>query len=714
MCLNDLAEKDTYSIPNMKNIINATAGAKHITILDLKEGYYQIEIEEAHKHKTAFEFEHKVYEWNGMVMGYKNAPMIFQRIMNKIMSEYIGKGVEIYLDDIVIHSSSIEEHDRLVRNVFMRLKENNLKVNLKKIQFSQQEAKLLGVTINGKDKVPLEIKRNETLDFPRPKCDAELKRFLGLMGWFREFIKDFAVIAGPLYEALKRKKEFEWTEDMENSYCTLKVSLQKASSLKLPEYEKIFTLKTDASNTGIGAVLMQQNNEGLLVPIQWASKKLTQTETRYSISEKEMLAIMWAIKKFDYELRGRKFHLITDHKALASIREKPEFNNNRINRWIEAIQSYDFTIEYKTGEELVDADYLSRLYEKNSQNNKEKKHIITEKGKKIQEGKIKKHIVIVEGKKFWKFDSGIMREIPKEKDRDDIVKEAHERLIHRGIEAVYYELKQQVYWPRMKADIYNVLKNCRICKENNFKKKGGSIFVTTSRPLEKFAVDVLKLDSSDEYVLVCIDYFSRYCKAAVIGNRREENIIAELLKIFNEIGVPEQLVSDNAKEFCGEKFRKFVIEKNIVHKKVSVESHQSNGRVERMIRTLREGLCKIKTGNTTEKLENICKVYNGTYHSAIKCSPIEAWRDISGIASLENTVEGNYFMRFKSHAREKFKKGDRILIAKRENIKKAIKENKGKYLIKGVVIEKCGGDSYIIRDQYGKLKKKRHYDLKKN
>lgn len=120
-------------------------------------------------------------------------------------------------------------------------------------------------------------------------------------------------------------------------------------------------LKTDASNYGVGALLLQENLDGNLLPVQWASKKLTITESRYSISEKEMLAILFGIEKFAYELRGRKFHLITDHKALERIRNKPEFNNNRINRFIEKLQDYDFTIEYKKGEELVDADALSRL-----------------------------------------------------------------------------------------------------------------------------------------------------------------------------------------------------------------------------------------------------------------------------------------------------------------------------------------------------------------
>jgi hypothetical protein len=143
----------------------------------LKDAYYHIEIEEKDKVKTAFEFEGKVYHWNGMVMGFKNAPMIFQRVMNNICGEYLGKWVLVYLDDIIIYAKTIKEHDELVRFVLGRLKENNMTVNLKKVQFAQKEIKMLGLTVNGNERVPLVMKRNEALEFPRPRNVDELRRY---------------------------------------------------------------------------------------------------------------------------------------------------------------------------------------------------------------------------------------------------------------------------------------------------------------------------------------------------------------------------------------------------------------------------------------------------------------------------------------------------------------------------------------------------------
>jgi RNase H-like domain found in reverse transcriptase len=151
-------------------------------------------------------------------------------------------------------------------------------------------------------------------------------------------------VSKDLYARLKGNKTFKWEENEEKAFVAVKNALRSAKNLKLPEYDKEFVLKTDASNTGLGAVLLQKDREEKLVPIQWASKKLTPTEERYAITEKEMLAVKWGIEKFSYELRGRRFHLITDHRALEHIRNKPEFENQRINRWIESIQGYDFRV----------------------------------------------------------------------------------------------------------------------------------------------------------------------------------------------------------------------------------------------------------------------------------------------------------------------------------------------------------------------------------
>ena len=207
IALNDIVEKDNYKLANIRDVIRATQGANYMTVFDLKEGFYSIEIEEKDKHKTAFEFNGKAYEWNSMVMGYKNSPQILQRIMDRVFRDLKGKGVEIYMDDIVVYSKSIEDHDKIVNEVLRRLSENNMKLNVNKIQFCQQEVKLLGVTLNGCEIVPSEIKKNEALEFPIPTCVSEIRRFLGMTGWFRDFIKNYAGLTINLTDSLKGRSE---------------------------------------------------------------------------------------------------------------------------------------------------------------------------------------------------------------------------------------------------------------------------------------------------------------------------------------------------------------------------------------------------------------------------------------------------------------------------------------------------------------------------
>lgn len=387
-------EEEPYEMPELIRIIEAVQGSKILSVIDLKDGYFQVEIEEGDKYKTAFEFEGKAYEWNGMVMGFKNAPATFQRIMNKVLEDVTDKGVKVYLDDIVVYGKTKQEHDQLIRKVFKLLQDNNFVVNMDKMQFSMNKVKLLGMEVDGTNQTPERIKKQEALNYPRPTCKIALRRFLGKMNYYRGFIKKFAEITEALYEALKEERQWYWNENMERAFVRVKEELLKVKKLKLPEYNKEFILETDASNTGLGAVLLQRDESGRMVPVKWGSRKLSPTEKRYGITEKEMLAVLWGVTNFDYELRGRKFHLVSDHKALKYIWETGESNNSRINRWLVKLQEYNFTIEYRKDELMDSADALSRLYEKDK--------VEQETGAEENNEKYNQFIVERNGKHFFK------------------------------------------------------------------------------------------------------------------------------------------------------------------------------------------------------------------------------------------------------------------------------------------------------------------------
>ncbi|MGL4850595.1 MAG: reverse transcriptase domain-containing protein, partial [Clostridium sp.] len=712
--LNDLVEKDPYELPLMKDIIRATQGSTIFTVIDLKEGFYHIEIEEAHKHKTAFEYDGRIYEWNSMVMGFKNSPHIMQRAMNIVLDNFRGKGVEVYMDDIVIHAKSSKEHDDLLEEIVKTFKSCGLRINPSKIQYKLEEVKLLGVTINGIDIKPNEIRKQEALEYRKPENVRDLRRFLGLAGWFRDFIPHYAYRTARLTEALKKNTVWNWDEELEHAFNDVKSGLRDIQKLKILEKNKEFRLRTDACDTGLGAILLQTDKEGRWVPVQWASKKLTPTEKRYTISEKEMLAVVFGIKKFESDLRGRKFHLMTDHKALIEIRRKPVFNNNRINRWIEKIQEFDFTVEYVKGELMTDADALSRQFESVAVTEEEKEKTIRKKQRieKQKQGKVNKHTFIKDGKEFWEFSSGERKEVmPKELREVNILK-VHNELNHRGVKGTYYNLKQYWYWPGMKDEISRVIKKCDVCGVNNRKTTGGCEFVATRKKLEKVAIDIMDIGESSRYVLVGIDYYTRKLWGAVIKTKSTKEVLDTLKKWITEDGFPDELITDNGKEFCSEEFEKWCSENDIQHRKVGLEAHRSNGRIERAIRTIRDAFIKQGCGSFEEKITNAIQGYNNTMHSGIKCTPREAWDMDSNTVAIENDAMGDYADKFKKRYREIFVENQAVRIAKRDNLGTLSKTDKGRFRDSGKIMFRCENDSYVVKRVDGKLLKKRHYDLK--
>lgn len=705
--LNNLVRKEYYEAKTVRDVVRSTNGSSWFTVIDLKEAFYSIEIEEKDKEKTCFELKGRIYEFNSMVMGYKNAPMILQRVMMKILNDYVGRGVEIYLDDIVIHAKTREEHDKLVLKIIDKLLYYKLRINMNKIQFALNEVSLLGFKINGNDILPLDKKKEKALGWPKPTKIKDCRQFLGIINGFRSFIKKFAEKTFWMYSSLKIKNsnDWRWSTKMETEFNEIKEEIKNLSGLGNINYNKEIILRTDASNIGLGAVLLQKNEvTGELRPIEWGSKKLTPTESRYSISEKEMYAVYYGMMRFEYELRGRKFVLETDHKALEEIRNKPFFGNNRINNWIEKIMDFDFEVRYIKGEKMGKADELSRGIDGDDPHR-------SQKSEEIKQRKWNKHVFEKDGCEYWKFDGGEVRKIPIVEERKSLCKRYHEELLHRGYEPVYYEMKKEFYWPGIRKTICNVIKECEICEINNRKNKEPPEYVTSTEPLEKVALDLLHLAEESCYVLIGIDYFTRFISAKVIYDKKGLSVVAALEEWFKDGYIPKEIISDNGREFCNSDVRECLNRYGIEHRKVSVESHRSNGRVERAIRTLRDYVHKVKDDNIETKIEKIILKYNRTYHSAIKRTPMDALEEyIDEDLSMLNVFGRKFKKVGKRKNSGKFVKGQKVRIAQHDNVSKY---EKGRFIKKGIIVEVCEGNAYIVKiDDTGKLTKKRASDLK--
>ncbi len=382
--LNNITKKDNHPLPRIDDMLDTFQGSQWFTTLDLASGYWQVEMEEQDKEKTAFITHEGIYEFNVMPFGLCNAPATFQRLMHEVLDDLVFTKAPVYIDDINVHSKTFDQHLKDLQEVFEKIRKAKLKLKLKKCHFCNREIKFLGYVV-GKDGIKTdENKINKVREFPRPTTIGEIKSFIGLGSYYRKFIPNFSTIVKPilkLTEGIKYEKIKEgagpakkinrlintkniaenWQEEQEKSFRLLKEKLTTAPILAYPDFEKAFRLYTDASGQALGAVLQQEGNDKKENVIAYASKSLTKAEQNYSATELESYAVVWAVEKFrHYVLGGKGFTIITDHYALKWL--KSQELKGRKGRWIIKLQEYEpYEIEYKEGKKHGNADALSRI-----------------------------------------------------------------------------------------------------------------------------------------------------------------------------------------------------------------------------------------------------------------------------------------------------------------------------------------------------------------
>lgn len=356
--LNDKTIEDKFPIPNINDILDKLGRAQYFSTIDLASGYHQLEMYPEDVEKTAFSLD-RHYEFLRMPFGLKNAPSTFQRLMTNMLGDLLNDTCLVYLDDIIVYSTSLQDHLEKIRKVFDRLKSHNFKIQLDKSEFLQKRVNYLGHVLSDKGLEPNEEKIKAVKEFPIPTTQKEIKSFLGLLGYYRKFIPDFANLTKPLTKCLKKNTKVEHTSEFKESFEKSKTVLCNAPILQYPNFEKPFILTTDASDVSIGAVL-SQGNIGSDRPIAYASRTLSATETRYSTIEKELLAIVWATKYFRPYLYGRKFTIYTDHRPLIWLMNVKD-PNSKLTRWRLKLEEYDYEIIHKKGKYNTNADALSRI-----------------------------------------------------------------------------------------------------------------------------------------------------------------------------------------------------------------------------------------------------------------------------------------------------------------------------------------------------------------
>jgi hypothetical protein len=360
--LNEQTVKNRYPLPRADQLFDKLANAKYFSKIDLRTGFYQILIAAEDRHKTAFVTGQGQFEYTVLPMGLCNSPGVFMALMNDTFREYLDKFVLVFLDDIIVYSDTLEEHERHLRLALQRLREQRLYAKLSKSALCQTEVEFLGHYVGRDGLRVMEDKIEAVRDWPVPTSMRELRAFLGLAGYYRRFVRGFSELALPLTELTRNvtHQRLQWGARQQLAFIELKRALQETPVLALPDPTRPFVVNCDASGYAVGAVLQQDRGAGLQ-PIAFLSKKLTGAESRYPVHEQELLAIITALTSWRHYLSGTAVpvRVRTDHKSLIHFQTQPMLSG-RQTRWLETLADYDYVIEYVKGEENGVADALSR------------------------------------------------------------------------------------------------------------------------------------------------------------------------------------------------------------------------------------------------------------------------------------------------------------------------------------------------------------------
>lgn len=361
--LNAITTDEVYPLPRIQSVLQSLSGARYFSVLDLASGYWQIKMDLESSRKAAFITHRGQYAPQAMPFGLKNAAPAFQRAMNEILKDHIGKICYVYIDDILIFSKSFDEHLSHVQTILETLAKANMRVKAAKCRWFQSEVSYLGHTVSEKGISPIDAKIAAIVDAPAPTDKTELRSFMGLANYYRRFIRHFATLARRLNNLLRKNTPFVWTDELQRDFERLKRKLTSYEVLAHPIYDGItpFIIDTDASNHGMGAVLSQVQKDKTERPIAfWSSGFATLKQSNYSATDREFLAIVKAVEHFAGMIDGGKIIVRTDHSALHHMFTSNTPQSGMRGRWLDKLQPYGIIPEYRPGKKNGNADGMSR------------------------------------------------------------------------------------------------------------------------------------------------------------------------------------------------------------------------------------------------------------------------------------------------------------------------------------------------------------------
>ena len=487
----------------------------------------------------------------------------------------------------------------------------------------------LGFKITENGRQPSDMKVKAMLDFPKPIQTTDVQRFIGLTNYYRELIEGYARIAAPLVELSSSKKEFRWAEEHDEAFQELKKKLSSPPVVRIADYSKQFIVRSDACDTGMGAVLLQEI-DGKRHVIAYFSKQFDPTQRRYPIIEKEATAIMAALNKWRHYLYGGQFKIETDHRPLAWLRTKTDVDG-KLGRMALRLQEFErFNIDYIPGKENADADAMSRIIATVSM------MPATEIDDDDQiRAKHPEWFVTGEAGRVYYVADGKKRLWIRKDQRREVIKEAHDSNLHIGVDRTLELLRPRVYWSNWTDDVKNYIRKCHRCattKESLIEKAElAPIETDNMNALEHWSIDLLgplpRTANNKRWIIAAQDRVTKWVEAAPLSVSDTPAITQWIMdNIVSRHGVPREISTDRGSQFESAEFKAFTEGLGAQHKLASPYHHQSNGLIERWNRTV-EQLLRSAEGEEVEwdmKLPKALSTYRTTKHSTIGVSPFEA------------------------------------------------------------------------------------------
>lgn len=646
--LNRLTVRDRYPLPLIDDHVDRLGNFKYFTSLDMATGFHQIPLDEQSIHKTAFVTPEGHFEYLRMPYGLTNSPIVYQRIINNTLRKHIeGGNVLVYVDDVLIMSNTVEEGVTLLRQVLRTLTDSGFSINLRKCTFLATEVEYLGRLISQGQVRPSPRKVEALVNAPVPTNVKQVRQFLGLAGYFRRYVPNYATETACISMLTKKDVKFCWGPEQEQARQKIILRLTSEPALSIFDPSLPTELHTDASSKGYGAVLMQTSTDGQKRAIAYYSKTTQGAESRYHSYELETLAVVRALQHYRHYLIGLNFKIITDCNALKSTEKKKDLLP-RVARWWIYLQDFSFEIVYRKGTMMSHADYLSRnppaqvCQITRSRNwaqiaqhaDGETQGLLQQ----LRDGQLdSRRYVEVNDVLYYRYErTGEDRPrqlcyIPRG-HRLSLLRIFHDEHDHIGAEKTIDLILKHFWFPGLRQFVAKYISHCLVCISHKRVPRAPlqpiSSWEKPNLPFQTIHIDALgPLPESEGYkfLLLMVDAFTKYCLLYPIYRQDVNELKRTFTNAISLFGVPRLIITDRGRMFESAEFIKFLSDISCDIHYITPEMHNSNGQVERYVRTVLNMIrieANHKGASWSEQTWRLQLVLNMTKQKTTQASPL--------------------------------------------------------------------------------------------